>query len=188
MAKAPQPEFSRPRTPEQLAAQAETAFAAQADSAECAALARRFGVPAVRALSFALGAAPQAGGGWRITGTVDARLVQTCVVSLEPVETEIAETVDRRFVPQAQLPAPAPGSEMELDAAMTDGPDGFGDSIDLGEIAAETVALAIDPYPRHPDAQFDGAIVGPAGTQAMTDEAARPFAGLAALKARRPES
>ena len=187
MAYAPVPEFSRAFTADQLTAQAGTVLTGEADAAECAALAARFNLPAVRSVRFALQAEPTGAGGWRITGSVEAGLTQTCVVTLEPVETEVAEAVDRRFVPRDQLPPLPPGAERELDAATADGPDGYDDSIDLGEIAAEAVALAIDPYPRHPDAEFASLIASPAGAEPLTDEAARPFAGLAALKARQQE-
>jgi uncharacterized metal-binding protein YceD (DUF177 family) len=180
---APAPEFSRVYSSEQLSAAAGDVVGGEADEAECAALASRYDVPAVRALRFALKAEP-AGAGWVVTGDVTAALTQRCVVTLEPVETEIAEAVERRFVPRDQLPAIHPGVELELSAAAVDGPDGFDDSLDLGEIAAETVALAIDPYPRHPEADFANLIASPPDTAPLTDEAARPFAGLAALKAR----
>ena len=187
MAYAPAPEFSRAFTVDQLASQGGAVLTGEADAAECASLAARFGVPAVRHLRFALRAEPSGAGGWQVTGTVEAGLTQSCVVTLEPVETEIAEAVERRFVPRDQLPPVHPGGEMELDEATADGPDGHDGSIDLGEIAAEAVALAIDPYPRHPDADFASLIASPAGAEPLTDEAARPFAGLAALKARQQE-
>jgi uncharacterized metal-binding protein YceD (DUF177 family) len=184
MAHAPAPEFSRAFTVDNLADRAGEPLTGEADAAERAALARRFAVPAVRRLHFELKAEPTGPGGWRVSGTVEAGLTQTCVVTLEPVETEIAETVERRFVPRDQLPPVTPGAEMELDSATADGPDGHDGRIDLGEIAAEAVALAIDPYPRHADADFASLIAGPAGAEPLTDEAARPFAGLAALKDR----
>lgn len=187
MAYAPAPEFSRAFTADQLVAQAGTQLTGEADAEECAALAARFNVPAVRSLRFAFQAQPTGAGGWRIIGAVEAGLIQTCVVTVEPVDTDVAEPVERRFVPRDQLPPVPPGAERELDAATADGPDGYDDSIDLGEIAAEAVALAIDPYPRHPDADFANLIASPAGAEPLTDEAARPFAGLAALRGRQQE-
>src|SRR5262249_59663916 len=49
-----------------------------------------------------------------------------------------------------------------------------GGAIDLGAIAIEFLILGLDPYPRKPDAVFQGSAVG--------DDAAHPFAALAALK------
>lgn len=150
---------------------------------ECAALAARYGVPAVRALSYTAQAAPWGPGGWRIHGAVTAALTQVCVVTLEPVDTSFTEPFERFFAPPARLD----------DAADLLDPDGeeevapLGETIDIGEIAAEAAALAIDPYPRKPEAAFGGVLTGPPGAEPLTDEAARPFAGLATLKTRKAD-
>lgn len=188
MADIPVLEFSRPFAPEALEALGDELARGEADEAERTALAGRLQVPDVRDLNFAFKATPTGEGGWRITGMVEAELVQTCVVTLEPITKRLSEAVDRRFVPAAHLPPVLPGGDFELDAVTADGPDGFTNSIDLGEVAAEAVALAIDPYPRRPDAGFEGVIAAPEGVEPLTDEAARPFAGLASLKARLPRS
>jgi hypothetical protein len=181
------PEFSRPMSPESLAAQGSTVITGAANAAECEALAERFDVPKVLALTFRLEATPFGKDGWRLSGVAEARLEQSCVVTLEPVETLVTEAVDRRFVAARDLPQPEPGSDVELDAEMADGPDGYEKTIDLGEVAAEAIALGIDPYPRREDADTIHMLVGPAGSPPLTDEAARPFAGLAALKQRSNE-
>lgn len=178
------PEFSRPLTPEALERSEGETLAAEADTAERAALAERFGVPAVLSLGYRARATRWGRDGWRIVGQAEARLEQTCVVTLEPVETVVTEPFDRRFVPESALDRPSPGGELELDSAMVDGPDGFSGSIDLGEIAAEAVALGIDPYPRREGAEVGRVLSGPKGAEPLTDEAARPFAGLAALRRR----
>ena len=182
MAPMPSPEFSRPMTAEALAAQADRPITGEANPAECAALAARFDVPKVKALRFSLRAHPHGSGGWRLEGRAEARLEQICVVTLEPLETIVDEPIDRRFVPARDLPAAAPGSETELDAEMADGPDGFDGTVDLGEVAAEAIALGIDPYPRREGAEVGQVLTGPAGTEPLTDEASRPFAGLSVLK------
>ena len=57
-----------------------------------------------------------------------------------------------------------------------DPPDPIVDGkIDLGALAAEFVALALDPYPRKPGARFEPVDVEP-------DRERIPFAGLARLK------
>ena len=56
--------------------------------------------------------------------------------------------------------------------------------IDLISIAYETIALALPAYPRSADAALDVSTFGPPGVAPLTDEAARPFAGLAALRAK----
>jgi hypothetical protein len=52
-----------------------------------------------------------------------------------------------------------------------------GGSIDLGEAVAETMALALDPYPRAPGAE---AALRAAGV--LTEDEARPAGKLAGLK------
>jgi uncharacterized metal-binding protein YceD (DUF177 family) len=176
--RAPRPEFSRPAPVGTLAAGAPVA--GEADAAELAALARRFQIPAVRSLRFSAEARPWGPGGWRIAGRVSAELTQTCVVTLEPVETRFDEGFERFFAPAERLDA----AEELVDPEAEEAPEPLGETIDFGEIAAEAAALAIDPYPRRPDAAFDGVIKGPPGVAPMTDEDARPFARLAALKDR----
>lgn len=174
------PEFSRTIATEALRDRGGGALSAEATDAERAALAARYGVPAVLDLSVDATADPWGPGGWRVSGRARARLTQTCVVSLEPVDTEVDEGFVRFF---------APGRRIEeardlLDEDAEEEPEVLGAAIDVGEIAAEAVALGIDPYPRRPDASFDGAVHGPPGAEPLTDEAARPFARLSALKRR----
>jgi hypothetical protein len=169
----PTPEFSRPIPVENLQDGLEVAETADAD--ECAALTERFGLPQVRSLSMR-GALHRWGpGGWRLEGVVRAGFVQTCVLTLERIDTELEEPFQRYYAPAATL----------ADAARMlgeDEPDPLGDGVDVGEAAAEAAALAIDPYPRRPGVDFDGARSGPPGAAPLTDEAARPFAALAALR------
>lgn len=171
-----QPEFSRPAAVDALGEGRD--FSAEADAAEREALAARYQVPAVRALRYRAEVRPWGPGGWRVGGEVEAELTQICVVTLEPVDTVLREPFERFFAPARRLDEAAELLDAELDEALEPLPE----TIDLGEIAAEAAALAIDPYPRKPDAAFAGAAKGPPGVAAMTDEDARPFARLAALK------
>jgi hypothetical protein len=161
------PEFSRliplARLPE-----AGRAEQLDASPAECGALARRFAIPAVDRLSASLLLRPEPGGAVTVTGTLSADVVQSCVVSLEPVPQHLEEAVSLRLVPPGEEPSDDP-----------DGPDEIpleGDAVDLGEAIAEQLALALDPYPRAPGAELPAA----AG-----DGAAGAFGALAALRSRR---
>jgi hypothetical protein len=105
-----------------------------------------------------------------VVGRVSATVGQTCVVTLEPLENEIDESIDLIFAPAAAAP---PGEEVEVSVA--DAPEPLvGGVVDLGAIATEFLILGLDPYPRKPDAIFQP----PAGG----DDTAHPFAALAALK------
>ncbi|MBB3459875.1 YceD family protein [Rhizobium sp. BK377] len=96
--------------------------------------------------------------GIRVKGRVQAKIVQACVVTLEPVESDIDETFEQIFVPENSKLARHPANdadEMVLDPDGPDLPETFtGDTIDAGEIVAEFAALAIDPYPRKEGAEF----------------------------------
>lgn len=176
MTDAPEAEFPRPVAIDALVA-GETRTG-EASEAERAALARRYAIPAVRGLRFRAQAQPWGPGGWRIDGVVAAELTQTCVLTLDPVDTALEERFTRYFAPAKRMDQ----TVGLLDPETDEDPEPLGAAIDFGEIAAEAAALAMDPYPRRPDAGFQGVVQGPPGVAPMTDEDARPFARLAALR------
>jgi len=91
-------------------------------------------------------------GGVHVSGTVRATIVQSCIVTLEPIEAYIDEAVEGIFLPESsklKRPDYVPGGEIILDAEGPDSPETFsGDSIDVGGLAEQFFGLAIDPYPR----------------------------------------
>ncbi|HTN09799.1 MAG TPA: YceD family protein [Acetobacteraceae bacterium] len=143
----------------------------EASAAECAALAKRLNIPAVLSLRCTFRLTLESGGVVLAEGALEARLVRDCVVSLEPFETAVAERFRLRFVP-AELLAEADEDAL-LDPDADDEIPYDGAAIDLGEAAAEQLALAMDPYPRRPGA-------------ALPDEASEaaesPFAALSRLR------
>jgi uncharacterized metal-binding protein YceD (DUF177 family) len=113
----------------------------------------------------------------RATGRLKASLEQSCVATGEPVPAHIDEPFDLIF-----LPEPNSGSsddEIELAEADLDTVFHDGSAIDLGGAIADTLALALDPYPRSASAD---AALKEAGV--LTEEEASPFAALAALKSK----
>lgn len=110
--------------------------------------------------------------GLKVTGRVSATVVQNCVVTLEPVESEIDEPIDLLFMPEGHVAADAAGLQA-VDAEEPPEPLRNGVA-DLGAVAAEFLILGLNPYPRKPGAVFDAA---PAG-----DPSSHPFAVLEALK------
>ncbi|WP_274424025.1 YceD family protein [Chelativorans sp. YIM 93263] len=89
--------------------------------------------------------------GVRVTGDVEADITQACVVTLEPLAAHINEPVTALFVPDGSRLARMGRDEGEivLEAEGEDPPEPFeGDTLDLGAVAEEFFALAIDPYPR----------------------------------------
>jgi Large ribosomal RNA subunit accumulation protein YceD len=114
--------------------------------------------------------------GLHVVGTVSARVRQTCVVTLDPVENEIAEGIDLVFVPPSALGPLA--NEVNLRAEAVEPPEVLIDGVvDLGAIATEFLMLGIDPYPRKPGAVFEPPETADAGSH--------PFAALAALRSGR---
>ena len=134
-----------------------------ADAGERAGLAKLWSILEVKALTATFEVRRWKRDGVRLKGRVSADIVQACVVTLDPVESHIDEPVEVVFVPEgsklARLPLASESGEMLLDPDGPDAPEIFsGDSIDAGEVAAEHVALAIDPYPRKADTGFAGHI------------------------------
>ncbi len=167
---APAPEFSRSVRIRDLEKTGRT-VSEKATESERAALARRYGVKDVPRFSLQATLKPE-GDGWRVEGAAKARVVQECVVTLEDVTQEIEEPFSRLFLPDA----PEPGvADLDPDEAE-DPPEPLPDRLDPAEMAAEAVALAIDPYPRKPGASLDL-------PQDDADER-RPFAALEALRER----
>lgn len=115
------------------------------------------------------------GAGVHVSGRVQAQVGQTCVVSLEPIENAVDETVEVLFTPGAA----AGGDELAAEPGVDgrDPPEPLVDGIiDLGALATEFLLLGVDPYPRKAGAQFVPPKVEDAGE--------RPFAALEALKKR----
>ena len=144
-----------------------------ADDAARGAIAKAAGLAALPRLEAGFDLTRQGADGLRAVGRVSATVVQNCVVTLEPIESQIDEAVDLVFLPDVAPPAGGggpcrPSRPMSRPEALRDG------VVDLGAVATEFLLLGIDPYPRKPGAVFDAP---PAG-----DPVSHPFAALAALK------
>jgi uncharacterized metal-binding protein YceD (DUF177 family) len=150
----------------------------EATAAQRDAIAALAGLPSVIRAKAAFDLVHAPGGQVHVTGRVQARVQQTCVVTLDPVENDIDEPVDIMFAPPSQIPVSAKivQSEEGEDFDIPDPPEpivnGF---IDLGQLAAEFLVLGLDPYPRKPGAEF----VPP---EVPVDPEEHPFAALKALK------
>lgn len=136
------------------------------------------GVNAVPQAEASFDVVPVADGRVHVTGRVRARVEQTCVVTLDPVENEVDEPVDVVFAPPSQIPATAKSVQKEEGegAEIPEPPEPIvGGAIDLGRLAMEFLVLGIDPYPRKPGVVF----VAP---ETPADPEEHPFAALKALK------
>src|SRR5262245_24317009 len=96
----PQSELSRPIDASRIPPTGSTETIV-ADAGECAAVARRLGVPAIRSLKAELVLSRWRGQGVNVTGRFDAEVEQICVVTLEPFEAEVSDAIERYFLPDA---------------------------------------------------------------------------------------
>jgi hypothetical protein len=150
----------------------------EADTATRDAMAAVGGLREILSATASLDVTPKGGGRFHVVGRVRARIGQTCVVSLDPIENDIDEPIDLIFAPPEQIPELA---DLVDDAAESDEPipdplepivNGI---IDLGRLATDALFLGIDPYPRRPDAVFEPPVVA-------ADPEDHPFAALKALQ------
>lgn len=147
----------------------------EANEDERAALATRFDLVSIQSFSGKMELKPWRKGGIRVNGTMTADVTQSCVVTLEPFETRLTFEIERFFLGKTNAGAT---QVRDVESLEGDEPDLIVDNaIDLGELAAEELGLALDPYPRKPGAQFA------AGPEPEIGEKTRqPFASLAALR------
>jgi len=148
-----------------------------ADAEARAALAESFAIPAVKAVAADLAIRPARGGAFQVRGMLEADVVQTCVVTLDPVEQHVSEAIDVTLVPAEQ--AGDAGETVLVDPLEEDAPVVFHRGrIELGAIVAEHLALGLDPYPRRPGVEFEPHVEDEAADRAS------PFAALGRLKDR----
>ena len=164
------PEFSRPERLDAIGT-GEREIRIGATAAERTALAVRFGVLSVERLEATLRVKREASG-IAVRGRVTGAVVQACSVTDVPLDATIDEPVALLFVEALDEQ-----EEIELDAGALDTVEIEGGAVDLGEAAAETMALALDPFPRSPDAE---AVLRDAGV--ISEDEHRPYSPLQDLK------
>ena len=149
-----------------------------ADAAERAALARRFELLDLPALDAQVRLRRARAGRYvKIEGTVRASVVQSCVVTLDPVPASFEERFELMLGPIDGTPDEAGASDLIVDL---DDPEPLdGDSIDIGELVAQQLSLALDPYPRSAAAGDSVAISTADPEPAPADN---PFAALSARR------
>lgn len=173
------PEFSRPFAIEDIEARG-ASVELVADAEERRRLAGRFDLLALDRLVARLEVTRGASGiPIRVRGRLRASVVQSCVVSLEPVASEIDEPIEAEYGP-----ASSEGPEEVVHLDQPDPPEPLeGDSLELGELVAQHLSVALDPYPRKEGAEppewgNPGDAEGSAGRD-------NPFSVLASLRKKR---
>jgi hypothetical protein len=147
----------------------------EADSHEREALARRFDFLDIEFFRPLLSFKRLRGSGaYRLSGQVRARVTQRCVVTLDPVISDVDSRFDVLFHTEFQGDRHDMALEEEIELLEND-------SLDLGEIAAEELVIALDPYPRGQDVELTEFLPEPD----QMVERKHPFAALAAIKGKK---
>ncbi|CAM9485474.1 unnamed protein product [Hapterophycus canaliculatus] len=128
-------------------------YSVEATEQECAALAQRFSCERIAGLKADLRVVRGAHSDARrikIKGRVVGEITQNCAATLEPfvlpVEREFDTIVQEVSLDSVDSTLWALEKDTETDDDIMEG-----DPLDLGEIAAQTLALCIDPFAKHPD-------------------------------------
>jgi uncharacterized metal-binding protein YceD (DUF177 family) len=161
----------------ELSPNAENSFALRPAAPMLAQIAEELELSALRKLSFAGEVKSLGDSDWVLVGKLGATVVQPCIVTLEAVTTRVDLPVRRQFVSTFAHP-----DEPEVEMPEDDNVEPLGQWIDPAVVMIEVLALAVPDYPRKDDAELGQAVYTKPGDAPMTDEDARPFAGLADFK------
>jgi len=151
----------------------------EASAREREAMAEAAGLRKILSAHASFDVSPRSGGRVHVTGYVRARVCQTCVVTLEPIENDLDEEIDLVFAPADEIRRLADlieEAQDNEDAEVPEPPEAIVNGIiDLGRVATDALYLAIDPYPRKPGAVFEHQVTA-------LDPEDHPFAALKALQ------
>ncbi len=144
-------EFSRPFPVDKLRA-TPTFEKIEANEEECAALAARLEIVAIKSLEAKLELNRLHSGDMvEVKGSFNAEITQECVVTLEPFEDKVSEEIVAYFAAPETIPS---SEELNVEDDRSPEPYGPDRTIDLGELVAQHLSLALDPYPRKPGVVF----------------------------------
>jgi len=152
----------------------------EATAAERTALAKRFGLLSLKRLTAECRLRREGEKMIRVAGRFQAQVTQACVVTLVPVTSEVDDSFSLLFSEDAGLDHLASEISVELDEEDPPEPIAPG-GIDLGEVVAEQLALALDPYPRAEGAELQRLDQG----EGRGENGTSPFAVLESLKGRK---
>ena len=184
-------EFSRPVTPESVGEQGRS-LVIEATPEECARLALRLGLNGLASLSAEINMTPRKSGRIiHLEGSFRANVMQTCVVTLDPLNSTIEGTLDLLFdITLEDAGEEIKSFDIDTDSDAADPMEPLKDGhIDIGEAVSEQLALEIDPFPRKPGISFENYSTevktkesSSGKTQKGTGPKNGPFAELAGLK------
>lgn len=156
-----------------------TRFRYSPDAGDRAALAADLGLLALHRLDLTGEIRPTGRDELVLEATLTAAVDQACSITLAPVPAKLSETIRRRYVVGLDLPE---GDEVEM--PEDDSVEPMPEMIDLAEITAEALALALPLYPRAPGVEFSQGLHAADGVTPLSDADLKPFAGLQGLAAK----
>lgn len=156
-----------------------TPFELHPNAAQRKAIAKMLDLIDVRKIRFEGRITPSNEADWSLTAELGATVVQTCVITLAPVTTRIDVKVSRLFVAR---PPVLDDAEEEIEVLQGDDSEPLGSHIDLEAVMVETLSLALPLYPKAVGANLETGTFTEDGKTPMSDEDARPFAALSALR------
>lgn len=119
-------------------------------------------------------------GGIKAVGHIDAEVVQRCAATDLAVPAKISEEFDLRFLTDIAPDTAPEDEEIEINSDDCDILPLEHGRVDIAEAAVQTLSLALDPFPRHPDADR---ILREKGV--LNEDQTGPFAALAQLRAKK---
>ena len=177
MSETDRPVLSRPLKVEEIGDGASGEIAATV--AEMEAIARLLDLVRLEGLTFTYRLDQAGGGRWHLKGKLNANVTQVCVLSLEPIEARHEVPVEVEFWPASLLAELEQNAEEAEGIGLLNWPEPIaGGRIDPGPVIYETLATALDPYPKRAGVRFDWPESEPKQAESG------PFAPLAALKRR----
>lgn len=175
-------EFSRVVNAESIQ-RGEVVEVIEAGESERAALARRFELESIGSLTATVRLRRIRGTMIRVSGSLEANVVQTCVVTLESVPAHVSESFEALFAPEAMVAGDL--DEIDFDPNISDEeiPEAMHNNrIDIGELAAQYLSLGLDPYPHAPGIEFETIDESLEEDEAPVIAGPNPFAALGQLK------
>lgn len=156
-----------------------TAFELTPNASVRTRISQQLGLLDIRKLRFSGHVTAAGKADWRLEAQLGASVVQSCVVSLTPVSTRIDLPVKRDFINGLQI---QDEQDEEIEIPTGDDSEALGSHIDLMAVMVEALSLALPLYPKAQDASLETSTFAETGVEPMSDDDARPFAGLAGLR------
>jgi hypothetical protein len=141
---------------------------------ELNAIARSLELLSCRSLVARYALTPRGGGNIQLSGTLQAQVEQSCVVTLEPLLNDVVADFSVDYWPETELPAPTGGAvDIDDEAELEPIVEG---RIEVGRVVFQALAGAIDLFPRKPGETFEPP------EEAVESRPESPFAALAKMK------